>query len=216
MKKSFINANLWVVILMAAGVLTAAAPAERRGATSREAGGRILIVGLHDNVKSNYFYNGMIAEETGMSADSIDIEYNRIIAENIATGAKDDSYVFIASADETLRRQVVSEITLEGEGEEYACNLSGVEAGEWQQMLSSSDADYLLVLNSHYLKWQETPLRTLFHIVSYSLFDKDRQPVYHGNSYFTCMNLESPDRLRKISRKTSSRIASNVIKSLDK
>ena len=27
---------------------------------------QILIVGLHDNVKSNYFYNGMIAEETGM------------------------------------------------------------------------------------------------------------------------------------------------------
>ena len=32
---------------------------------------QILIVGLHDNVKSNYFYNGMIAEETGMKADSM-------------------------------------------------------------------------------------------------------------------------------------------------
>ena len=44
---------------------------------------QILIVGLHDNVKSNYFYNGMIAEETGMKADSIDQTYNTIIAENI-------------------------------------------------------------------------------------------------------------------------------------
>ena len=32
---------------------------------------QVLIVGLKDNVRSNYFYKGMIAEETGMQADRI-------------------------------------------------------------------------------------------------------------------------------------------------
>ena len=40
-------------------------------------------------------------------------------------------------------------------------------------------------------------LRTLFHIVSYTLFDKDKNEVYRGNNFFTCMNLENPDKLRK-------------------
>ena len=44
---------------------------------------QVLIVGLKDNVRSNYFYKGMIAEETGMQADSVDFIYNQIIAENI-------------------------------------------------------------------------------------------------------------------------------------
>ena len=56
---------------------------------------QILIVGLHDNVKSNYFYNGMIAEETGMKADSIDQTYNTIIAENIAASVKNGDCKFI-------------------------------------------------------------------------------------------------------------------------
>ena len=139
---------------------------------------QILIVGLHDNVKSNYFYNGMIAEETGMKADSIDQTYNTIIAENIAASVKNGD-----------------------------CKL--------QKVLDNADADYLLVLNQHYLKWQDQPLRTLFHIVSYTLFDKDKNEVYRGNNFFTCMNLENPDKLRKSSRKSSSKIASTIIKTLD-
>ena len=86
---------------------------------------------------------------------------------------------------------------------------------ELQKVLDNADADYLLVLNQHYLKWQDQPLRTLFHIVSYTLFDKDKNEVYRGNNFFTCMNLENPDKLRKSSRKSSSKIASTIIKTLD-
>ena len=164
---------------------------------------QILIVGLHDNVKSNYFYNGMIAEETGMKADSIDQTYNTIIAENIAASVKNGDCKFIPANATQVTGQVLNEIKVNGESEDL------------QKVLDNADADYLLVLNQHYLKWQDQPLRTLFHIVSYTLFDKDKNEVYRGNNFFTCMNLENPDKLRKSSRKSSSKIASSIIKTLD-
>ena len=173
---------------------------------------QILIVGLHDNVKSNYFYNGMIAEETGMKADSIDQTYNTIIAENIAATVKNGDSKFIPANATQETGQVLKENKVI-----VVCysDLSAVPTDEVLNVLDIADADYLLVLNQHYLKWQDQPLRTLFHIVSYTLFDKDKNEVYRGNNFFTCMNLENPDKLRKSSRKSSSKIASSIIKTLD-
>lgn len=176
---------------------------------------QILIVGLCDNVKSNYFYKGMIAEETGMKADSIDQTYNKIIAENIAASAKKRDFRFIPASMASVSGKVLNEIKVNGESEDCYSDLSAVPTAELQQVLNSADADYLLVLNQHYLKWQDQPLRTLFHIVSYTLFDKDKNEIYRGNNFFTCMNLENPDKLRKSSRKSSSKIASTIIKTLD-
>ena len=76
---------------------------------------QILIVGLHDNVKSNYFYNGMIAEETGMKADSIDQTYNTIIAENIAASVKNGDCKFIPANATQVTGQVLNEIKVNGE-----------------------------------------------------------------------------------------------------
>ena len=157
---------------------------------------QILIVGLHDNVKSNYFYN-------------------TIIAENIAASVKNGDCKFIPANATQVTGQVLNEIKVNGESEDCYSDLSAVPTEELQKVLDNADADYLLVLNQHYLKWQDQPLRTLFHIVSYTLFDKDKNEVYRGNNFFTCMNLENPDKLRKSSRKSSSKIASTIIKTLD-
>ena len=186
---------------------------------SKEEGGnynakQVLVVGLHDNVKSNYFYNGLIAEETGIKADSIVPTYNRIIAENIAEASKENGYRFIPAADAQVSGQVLNEIKVNGESEESYADLSAVSTDEFRKVLDNADADYMLVLNQHYLKWQEQPLRTLFHIVSYTVFDKDKKEVCRGNNYFTCMNLENADKMRKVSRKSSSKIASSISRTL--
>lgn len=186
---------------------------------SKEEGGsynakQVLVVGLHDNVKSNYFYNGLIAEETGIKADSIVPTYNRIIAENIAEASKENGYRFIPAGETQVSGQVLNEIKVNGESEESYADLSAVSTDEFRKVLDNADADYMLVLNQHYLKWQEQPLRTLFHIVSYTVFDKNKKEVCRGNNYFTCMNLENADKMRKVSRKSSSKIASSISKTL--
>lgn len=208
-----------VPVMMLLFVVTTSAAASEKGSKKEEGNNyhakQVLIVGLHDNVKSNYFYNGLIAEETGMQADNIDREYNRIIAENIATAVKEGGCKFVLATESVENAELLNEIKVNGEYEACYADLSAVSVEELQAELNNAGADYLLVLNQHYLKWQEQPLRTLFHIVSYTLFDKNKKEVCRGNNYFTCMNLESQDKVRKSSRKSSSKIASSIIKTLE-
>ena len=157
----------------------------------------------------------MIAEETGMQADSVDFIYNQIIAENIAGNTKSKAYKFVLANEDSIPADFFEEVKINENEEECSSDLSSVPMEEMREIMSETDADYLLVLNQHYLKWQEQPLRTLFHIVSYSLFDKDKNEIISDNNFFTSMNLEEPNKIRKISKKSSVKIASNVIKALE-
>lgn len=175
---------------------------------------KILIVGLPDNVNSNYYPKSFITEETGIAADSIDYTYNHVIADNIIDENKNKDCEFVSS--ETLQGigNLVNEIRLNGEDEEKYADLSQIDNEAYTRLLDVTHTDYVLFLNQHYLKWQEKPLRTLFHIVSYSLYDKNKCEVTRGNNFFTSMNLEPEDRLSKSSRKSSSKIASNIAKTI--
>ena len=44
---------------------------------------KILILGLKDNIKSDYYYKELIAEESGIPQDSLEVVFNRTIAGNI-------------------------------------------------------------------------------------------------------------------------------------
>lgn len=176
---------------------------------------KVLVIGL-DNVNSNYFPQSMITEETGIPTDSISYTYNKIITSNIINANKDKDYVFVSPAASSEISEIIDNIKLEGEEEEKYIDPSTLDDNEYRHLMDNTHADYVLFLNQHYLKWQEEPLRTLFHFVSYSLYDKNQKEITKGNNYFTCMNLEKADKLSKASRKSSSKIASTVIKSIKK
>lgn len=176
---------------------------------------KVLVIGL-DNVNSNYFPQSMITEETGIPTDSISYTYNKIITNNIIQSNKDKDYTFVSPIVSSEINEIIDDIQLKGEEEERYIDLSSIDNNEYHRLIDASNADYVLFLNQHYLKWQEKPLRTLFHFVSYSLYDKNQKEITKGNNYFTCMNLEKADKLSKASRKSSSKIASTVIKSIKK
>lgn len=176
---------------------------------------KVLVIGL-DNVNSNYFPQSMITEETGIPTDSISYTYNKIITNNIIQSNKDKDYTFVSPVVSSEINEIIDDIQLKGEEEERYIDLSSIDNNEYHRLIDVSNADYVLFLNQHYLKWQEKPLRTLFHFVSYSLYDKNQKEITKGNNYFTCMNLEKADKLSKASRKSSSKIASTVIKSIKK
>ena len=142
--------------------------------------------------------------------------YNQVMVRNIIAGNKDKKYQFVTSQKTALISKLLDEVKLQGEEEEKYADLSQVDDSSYEQLIKDTDSDYVLFLNQHYLKWQEKPLRTLFHITSYSLYDKNQKEVTHGNNYFTSMNLENKNKLSKDSRKSSSKIASSIVKSLEK
>lgn len=187
----------------------------KKDVTNKSAEAQVLIVGLNDNVKSNYYFKEQIAEETGIQADSIVQQYNDIISRNIMAAATNSACTFVPAGNDDSYTGLVSKIEVTGDGEDCNSNLSKLTTEELQAALEHAHADYLLVLNQHYLKWQQQPMRTVFHMVSYTLYDKNKKPVVSGNQYFTSMNLEKPERIAQMSRKSSSKIASTVVKSLD-
>ncbi len=176
---------------------------------------QILIVGLNDNVKSNYYYDERIAEETGMRVDSIVHHFNQIIAQNIAEAPSKNSCKFVTTTDQKSMAAIAEKIELKGEGENCSSSLANIPAADYHQALNQTNSNYLLVINQHYLKRQEQPMRTVFHIVSYTLYDKDQKEVFSGNQFYTAMKLESADKMKQISRKSTAKIAASVAKSLN-
>lgn len=205
-----------LVVLTAGSVSASSADEEGIAGNANRNAVKVLVIALPDNVDSNYFPNSMITEETGIPADSIDYTYNQVIVKNIIAANKDKKYQFITPQKAALINKLLDEVKLQGEEEEKYADLSQVDGNSYEQLIKDTDSDYVLFLNQHYLKWQEKPLRTLFHITSYSLYDKDQKEITRGNNYFTSMNLEDKDKLSKDSRKSSSKIASNIVKSLSK
>lgn len=215
MKTAFVKSIVLGLFVMASVVAVKAEEAGKGASGKNNAVVKVLVVGL-DNVNSNYFPESMITEETGIPEDSIGETYNRIITDNIIQANKDKGVAFISSENISDADQLLGNVVVNGENEESYADVEQIDHKNYQQLMDEAQADYVLFLNQHYLKWQEKPLRTLFHFVSYSLYDKNQQEVTKGNNYFTCMNLEKADRLTKASRKSSSKIASAIVKSIDK
>ena len=216
MKKNVFLRRLILLATLSSIFVIALQAVEKGKESGNSTAKNVLMLGLRDNVKSNYFHHGMITEETGIEEDVIDMEYNVIIMENIMASANGACNFIPASVDTHANvHKWNSLIKVNGNGDESYSDLSAVPADEYRNALDMAEAEYLLVVNQHYLKWQEKPMRTLFHIVSYTLYDKDQNEVYRGNGHFTSMNLETPDKLRKLSGKTSSRIASTIINQIN-
>ncbi|WP_072530527.1 hypothetical protein [Bacteroides ilei] len=215
MKTAFVKSIVLGLFVMASVMVVKAEEAGKDASGKNNAVVKVLVVGL-DNVNSNYFPESMITEETGIPEDSIGETYNRIITDNIIQANKDKGVAFISSENISDADQLLGNVVVNGENEESYADVEQIDHKNYQQLMDEAQADYVLFLNQHYLKWQEKPLRTLFHFVSYSLYDKNQQEVTKGNNYFTCMNLEKADRLTKASRKSSSKIASAIVKSIDK
>lgn len=212
MKNVFVKKGMAVFALLLMTVYTGASN-KNDNEISNGVNKNVLIVALNDNVKSNYFYPGMIADETGISADSVSIIYNRIIGKNIAEAARKKKVNMTILAPGQDADELRHEIKLVGEDENIYADLSNVSEQVWKTTMDKAHAEYALVLNQHYLKWQEDlQLHTLFHIVSFSLFDENKNEVYRGNAYFSSMNLLAPQQMDKSCTKSAAKIANNVIK----
>lgn len=169
---------------------------------------KILILGLNDNIKSDYYYKELIAEESGISADSLELVFNNTIAGNIAQSRID----FTTAQEPGTCAEVINSIRVKGEQENCTSDLSRVDNQCYSSLLKKAGADYVLILNRHYLKKQEEPFNTLFYFVSYSLYNKDKHELLNGSNYFTAMRIESAEAMKKASRKSADKIAASILK----
>lgn len=207
MKKMISSLLLLLVALMAAD-----ATYGRSGNDSQEPVVKVVIVGLTDNVRSNYFPNVMISEQTGIPADSIDYAYNQTIAQQILSASARGPVTYMLADDNPSLNNLIRSVDVKVEDTE--ATVTSMDRDLYAGLLQSCGADYVLFLNQHYLKWQEKPMMTLFHITSYSLYDTEGREVMSNSNNFTSMSLEDRARLSKDARKCGSNIVATIKKKI--
>lgn len=179
---------------------------------------RILVLSAMDNVTSNYFVTDMLAENTNIQEDSVCYVYNKVIEDNLEALAQKAklAYNFVNGNKQTNASKLLENVRTVGEDENKSSDLSFVNSGELKELLADAGADYLLLLDAHYLKYQELPFKTIFHYVNYSLYDANKEKLAHGSNYFTSINPQTEDQMVKSSKKSTAKMLDLVINTLTK
>lgn len=180
---------------------------------------KILVIGLDDNIKSNYYDPEMLADGTGIVKDSLSSVYNEVIENNLRKVARKDKlpfYLIPVSAHSKDWKELTEDVRIKNDEEKSSSDWNGVDSNELQLLMQKTPADYLLVLDTHYLKYQEKPFKTVFHFVNYSLYNNRKEKLTQGSSYFTSFAPQSEKDMVASSRKSSQKILSEIIKTINK
>lgn len=217
MKKFFVLALL-AATFMNGAVMAADPETEESNAAKQDRNHKVLVVGMNDNIVSNYFSRDMLAEGTGINEDSVCYVYNKVIENSLSAvaGKTKSPFRFVdSSSEQQTWNNLTRNARLEGEDEKSEADLSTVNKQQLKAMLDKAGAAYLLVLDAHYLKYQETPFKTLFHYVNYSLYDSNKNKLAQGSNHFTSINPQSREQMMKSSRKSSEKIIDMIAKTVD-
>lgn len=205
---------LLAMLFTMASVMTAGTPETTE---SMDANGvkqhRVLVVSVKDNVKSNYFDNDILSEDSKIAADSICYIYNKVIGENITAVAKKEKSAYIFVDGNTIKEDCndfIQQVGLTGEEDKLTSDLASVSDEQMKTLLDKAGAAYLLVLDAHYLRYQELPFKTIFHYVNYSLYDANKNRLAQGSNYFTSINPQNEVQMLKSSRKSTAKIVDMV------
>lgn len=216
MKKNCIKTTLSVLLSLFVCATGWAVEENEENAATAPANRRILVVGLDRNIKSNYYDPEMLSEGTGIVKDSLSSVYNEVIEANLAKAAKDKSKYFLIPVKGNDWKDLTSDVVLKGDGEHVSSDWSHINANELRALMQKTSADYLLVLDTHYLKYQEKPFKTVFHFINYSLYNNNKEKLTQGSSYFTSFAPQSEKEMANSSRKSSQKILSDIIKTINK
>lgn len=223
MKKSNVirKGGLFMMTMSLCGTTLAGTPELEGNATSRNSvkPHRILVIGMQNNVKSNYFVTDMLAENTHIQEDSVCYIYNKVIEDNLAQMAQKTKspYTFVYGKDvQDNNQELLDDIQTIGEAENQSSDLAFVNSNKLKGMLEQAGADYLLLLDSHYLKYQEEPFKTIFHYVNYSLYDANKKKLGQGSNYFTSINPQTEQQMIKSSKKSTAKMLEDLESKLKK
>lgn len=184
--------------------------------TSSEKSHRVLVIGLDNNIVSNYFTVDMLADGTDIAEDSVSAAYNEVIKNGLATTARKEKSPFsFVAGSQNAWADMARYVRIEGDDENAVADLSTVNADKLRSLLDGAGASYLLVLDAHYMRYQEKPFKTLFHYVNYSLYDAGKKKLAQGSNYFTSINPQNKAQMAKSSRKSTEKIVEMVEKTLD-
>lgn len=181
--------------------------------TAKAGKGHVLIITAADNIKSNHYYDDYIAKEMGVAVDSLDYYFNGSVTRHLQSlheGALE--YTLLSETDLPA---VKDDIEISGEAEGSVASVDKMSLEEYHSLLEKNHTEFLLVINQHYLKKMESgTMNTVFHIVSYTLFDKDKKQLNTSSLYYSTIKLDKPNKMESQLKKTAAKMASKLEKAV--
>lgn len=177
---------------------------------------RVLVIRALDNVKSNYYDDYLLAENTDVAQDSVNQVYNGVVEHNLQKAGTGLHFVNMDDhmLNGSLWQPIVSNIVLTGEDENLRADLSAINKADLKKAMQAAGAQYLLVIDAQYLRYTEKPMPMMYHFVNYSLYDSDEQKLTSGQNYFSAYQPQRKAELAKASMKTVKKIAEQVSKAI--
>ena len=177
---------------------------------------RVLVIRALDNVKSNYYDDYLLAENTDIAQDSVNQVYNGVVEHNLQKAGT--GLHFVNMDDHALNssqwQPILDNIVLKGEGENLRADLSAVSRTDLKKAMQDAGAQYLLVIDAQYLRYSEKPMPMMYHFVNYSLYDSNEKKLTSGQNYFSAYQPQRKAELEKASMKPVRKIAEQVSKAI--
>ncbi len=169
-------------------------------------GSKVLVLSFGDQFQSNYYPKSMIADKANLGLG----EFSSFINEKFINSFTviNNSKITYVTVEENEVNNIRKLIRLKGEDEEIYTDISMVSDKDYDELMKQYNADYLMVFSQYYLKWQEEPFNTLFHIFNFNIYTQDKKEVYEGKSYFNTFSLNEINNIDKLFEKNIKKNAS--------
>ena len=184
------------------------------GVITQPSNAKVVVIAAPENIKSNYFYPGLIAEHLHTSVDSLNYYLNTKFLEQLQLQCG-KTLQFVDGSDQPSYFSIQGNIEVTGEGDVAKASISKIGTKDYNQLLLESQADYVLVINQHYFKKQEDgSMNTIFHIVSYTLFDSNQTIVSTSSQNYSVMKLLPANEMVALMKKPAGKMVQKIEKAL--
>lgn len=168
----------------------------------------VLVVPTQLNVSSDYYPLDMIAESMNIQVDSVVPKLNAMVTNGLA----ENSTRFLIR-QKTENTSTLQKITLRKiSTERSSADLSSLTDDEFNKLLGSDKAKYVVIISGYFIQRMEKPFPTIFHTISYTIYDSNRQKTMDGFEYFNTYDLKSYVEMEASNRKISKKMTQAILK----
>ena len=177
---------------------------------------KVLIVPLNENVASNYYPLSMMAEELNIGVDSVVFVLNQMVAESISESNSLFINAFNCKSKATLDK-IQQQIKLEEVSSEIkTSDLSAVSDDDYKNLIDQTEVGYVVFINGYYITKKEKPFNTIFHTISFSVFDSKKKKVMDSSNFYNTFDLISFSEIKNASKKCTLKMTQAIIKKANK
>ena len=190
------------ILLIAASLPALGKSTKNNGENTIGTTSNCLVVGFDKNYHSNYYPDVMIASKIGIDVNHLDTLFNNLFITKLLT-QKSKRYKYLSPENDNEFSILKENIHYVGETDDRYPELSSVSLQSFQTLLNKFGSDYLIVFSQYYMKKQEKPFPTLFHIINYSVYNHSKEEIMKGKVFSNSFDLVNLQELEKIFQKNA-------------